>query len=115
MSKTIIISNRLPVKITKENGAYILTPSEGGLATGLGDAYKKGDMLWLGWPGIDVPLEDEPEIIAKLAEINLVPVFLTQEDINLYYEGLQLQRRMYSPRAIKFGFKIINFFVYLLY
>ncbi len=87
MSKTIIISNRLPVKITKENGAYILTPSEGGLATGLGDAYKKGDMLWLGWPGIDVPLEDEPEIIAKLAEINLVPVFLTQEDINLYYEG----------------------------
>lgn len=87
MSKTIIISNRLPVKITKENGEYTLTPSEGGLATGLGDAYKKGDMLWLGWPGIDVPKEDEPQIIAKLAEINLTPVFLTREEINLYYEG----------------------------
>jgi len=36
MSKTIIISNRLPVKITKKNNEYELRVSEGGLATGLG-------------------------------------------------------------------------------
>jgi trehalose 6-phosphate synthase/phosphatase len=87
MSKTIIISNRLPVKITETNGEYTLTPSEGGLATGLGDVYNEGNMLWIGWPGIDVPAEDQPQIREKLAELNLVPVFLTQEEINLFYEG----------------------------
>lgn len=87
MSRTIIISNRLPVKITKNKGKYSLKASEGGLATGLGDAYKNGNMLWVGWPGIDIPPEDQPLITEKLAKSNLVPVYLTQEEINLYYEG----------------------------
>lgn len=87
MSRTIIISNRLPVKITKNKGKYSLQSSEGGLATGLGDAYKNGNMLWVGWPGIDIPLQDQPQIKERLAKMNLVPVFLTQEEINLFYEG----------------------------
>ena len=87
MSRTIIISNRLPVKITKNKGKYSLQSSEGGLATGLGDAYKNGNMLWVGWPGIDIPLQDQPQIKERLTKMNLVPVFLTQEEINLFYEG----------------------------
>ncbi len=87
MNRTIIISNRLPVKISKNNGKYVLQKSEGGLATGLGDVYKSGSMLWVGWPGIDIPKEDQPEIAKKLASLNLIPVFLTQEEINLFYEG----------------------------
>ena len=39
-NKTIIVSNRLPVKITEQNGEYILRPSEGGLATGLDQFIK---------------------------------------------------------------------------
>lgn len=87
MSRTIIISNRLPVKISKNNGKYVLKKSEGGLATGLGDVYKNGSMLWVGWPGIDIPEKDQPEITKQLASLNLIPVFLTQEEINLFYEG----------------------------
>ena len=45
MSKTIIVSNRLPVKITENDGEYILSPSEGGLATGLGSIYKQNDTV----------------------------------------------------------------------
>jgi trehalose 6-phosphate synthase/phosphatase len=86
-NKTIIVSNRLPVKITEKNGKYILSPSEGGLATGLGSVYKKGDNIWIGWPGIEVPLERQEEVTKQLALQNLVPVFLTQDEINLYYEG----------------------------
>lgn len=86
-NKTIIISNRLPVKITEQNGEYILRPSEGGLATGLGSVYKKGNNIWVGWPGIEVPPERQKEVIKKLAALNLIPVFLTNEEINLYYEG----------------------------
>lgn len=86
-NKTIIVSNRLPVKIVEENGEYFLSPSEGGLATGLGSVYKKGDNIWVGWPGIEVPEERQQEVTEKLAELNLIPVFLTPEEISLYYEG----------------------------
>lgn len=87
VNKTIIVSNRLPVKIVEQNGEYVLSPSEGGLATGLGSVYKKGDNIWIGWPGIDVPEERQQEVTEKLAELNLIPVFLSPEEINLYYEG----------------------------
>lgn len=86
-SKTIIISNRLPIKITDEDGEYKLSPSEGGLATGLGSVYKKGNNIWIGWPGIEVPEERQAEVTSKLAAYNLIPVFLTAEEINFYYEG----------------------------
>ncbi len=87
MSKTIIISNRLPVKITQENNEYELKVSEGGLATGLGSVYKDGDNIWIGWCGLEVPKADEPKIKDKLRKENLAPVFLTEEEIHLYYEG----------------------------
>lgn len=87
VNKTIIISNRLPVKIVEQEGQYILSPSEGGLATGLGSVYKKGNNVWIGWPGIEVPEERQDEVRHQLAELNLIPVFLSAEEINLYYEG----------------------------
>lgn len=86
-NKTIIISNRLPVKLTEENGEYKFSPSEGGLATGLGSVYKKGNNIWIGWPGIEIPEERQNEVRQKLAELNLIPVFLTNEEISMYYEG----------------------------
>jgi trehalose 6-phosphate synthase/phosphatase len=86
-NKTIILSNRLPVKITEQNGEYILRSSEGGLATGLGSVYKQGNNVWIGWPGIDIPKERQGEVKKLLAPLNLIPVFLTTEEINLYYEG----------------------------
>ncbi|MEJ5962781.1 bifunctional alpha,alpha-trehalose-phosphate synthase (UDP-forming)/trehalose-phosphatase [Pedobacter immunditicola] len=87
INKTIIVSNRLPVKITERDGKYVLSPSEGGLATGLGSVYKEGNNVWIGWPGIEVPPERQDEVKQQLAHLNLIPVFLTQEEINLYYEG----------------------------
>lgn len=88
MPKTIIVSNRLPVKITQTNGEYQLSPSEGGLATGLGSIYKQDDNVWIGWPGIEVNSdEDKTGITKKLNEISLLPVFLSQQEISEYYEG----------------------------
>jgi trehalose 6-phosphate synthase/phosphatase len=88
MSKTIIVSNRLPVKITEKDGQMQFLPSEGGLATGLGSIYRDGNNIWVGWPGMEVP---EPaaqeEVVGQLRDMNLMPVFLTQDEINQYYEG----------------------------
>jgi trehalose 6-phosphate synthase/phosphatase len=87
MSKTIIISNRLPVKISGQEGEYKLEPSEGGLATGLGSIYKEGNNVWIGWPGLEVAEPQQKEIGKELKELSLIPVYLTQEEINEYYEG----------------------------
>lgn len=88
MSKTIIVSNRLPLKIAEENNEYILTTTEGGLATGLGSVYRNGNNIWVGWPGTEIQDEGhQKEIENDLADMNLMPVFLTQEEIDLYYQG----------------------------
>lgn len=87
MSKTIIVSNRLPVKITKENEEYEFKLSEGGLATGLGSIYQEGNNIWIGWCGMEVAEEDQSLITEKLHQKNLSPVFLSEEEIHFYYEG----------------------------
>lgn len=87
MSKTIIVSNRLPVKITEKEGEYVLNPSEGGLATGLGSIYRQGYNIWIGWPGVDVNEAAQGQIKQQLGTMNLMPVYLTQDEINNYYEG----------------------------
>src|SRR6476620_7951396 len=83
MGQTIIVSNRLPVKLTDNNGELSFSQSEGGLATGLGSIYKQGNNVWIGWPGMDIDDPDQQrEIHDALADENLKPVFLTQEEIN---------------------------------
>src|SRR5580704_15540524 len=88
MSKTIIVSNRLPVKITENDGEYILSPSEGGLATGLGSIYKQNDNIWIGWPGLEITEDSKKQkITSQLKEQSLLPVFLSHEEISEYYKG----------------------------
>ncbi len=88
MAKLIIVSNRLPVKLHEKDGKLNYTPSEGGLATGLGSIYKKGDNLWIGWPGtvIEDP-EVQKQVISDIREENMYPVFLTENEIKEFYEG----------------------------
>jgi trehalose 6-phosphate synthase/phosphatase len=86
--RTIIISNRLPVRIERINDKLEVIPSEGGLATGLGSIYKEGNNIWIGWPGFIPQNQEEKTIIEqKLKELNLIPVFLTEYEIEGYYEG----------------------------
>ncbi len=88
MPKTIIVSNRLPVKVIKEDGNLILKGSEGGLATGLGSIYKEGNNLWIGWPGLLINQGIERiNITERLKKENMHPIFLTQDEIKNYYEG----------------------------
>jgi len=87
MSKTIIVSNRLPVKVKKNDGKLIFTPSEGGLATGLGSIYKTGSNIWIGWPGHHFEERETKDVKKALAKENMSPVFLSEQDIEKFYEG----------------------------
>lgn len=88
MSKTIIVSNRLPISLRHRNGKFEFKPSAGGLATGLGSIYKTGENIWIGWPGntVEDP-EQRAEIILELHDLKMAPVFLTKEDVEEFYEG----------------------------
>ncbi len=88
MSKTIIVSNRLPVKIIHEGNSFYYVPSEGGLATGLSSIYKEGNNLWVGWPGQNIKKEAEKlQITSDLKKENMIPVFLSKKLIENFYEG----------------------------
>jgi len=87
MSRILILSNRLPVKLSEGTDGPVYKPSEGGLATGLASVYKQGDNLWIGWPGAEVAPESQAGIVADFAPLNLFPVFLSKEEIEDYYEG----------------------------
>ncbi|MCI1785687.1 MAG: bifunctional alpha,alpha-trehalose-phosphate synthase (UDP-forming)/trehalose-phosphatase [Bacteroidales bacterium] len=86
-----IISNRLPIKISKdEDNDLHFEKSGGGLATGLSslELPDKIEKHWIGWPGMEIKdVKKKKEICEKLGKMNYHPVFLTEKQIKLYYEG----------------------------
>ncbi|MFC1551590.1 bifunctional alpha,alpha-trehalose-phosphate synthase (UDP-forming)/trehalose-phosphatase [Candidatus Latescibacterota bacterium] len=87
----LIVSNRLPVSVSKRGSSIIFKQSAGGLATGLGSLFKGSlEGKWIGWPGIPsnkLSVEQKNEIIEALEFDDNVPVFLTQSEIDNYYSG----------------------------
>jgi trehalose 6-phosphate synthase/phosphatase len=89
-NKTIIVSNRLPLQISKEDDGFSVVPSVGGLATGMKSVHAEGNGIWIGWSGIvenELQGDSKKEIEAKIKTEKCVPVHLTEEDLNLYYLG----------------------------
>lgn len=90
MAQVIIVSNRLPISVKKTKGRLQFYPSVGGLATGLASYTKDKKNKWVGWPGIvsDNLTDEDMEIISKkLMAHNCYPVFLTQQQIDGFYNG----------------------------
>ena len=89
MPRLIIISNRLPVTIDqKKEGGLHFYPSAGGLATGLKSMETDLERIWIGWPGQEIKdVQKQEDVKNRLKKDGLVPVFLSQNEIELYYEG----------------------------
>jgi len=91
--RIIIVSNRLPVNITKDNKTKqnILNKSSGGLITSIGAYTEKMtelSYLWVGWPGITTTNKSEQEeILNQLQSIHCYPVFLTEKEMDKFYLG----------------------------
>jgi len=76
----VIVANRLPVD-RGEDGGWRTSP--GGLVTAMEQVMRDVDGAWVGWPG-------QPDIDVEPFEFDgtqLVPVTLTADDIQQYYEG----------------------------
>jgi trehalose 6-phosphate synthase/phosphatase len=90
MVQTVIVSNRLPVSVVRTNGKLEIYPSAGGLATGLSSYANRRNSMWIGWPGIvseELTEKDKRLVTGLLMKYNCRPVFLTQRQVNTYYNG----------------------------
>ena len=91
MAKNIIVSNRLPIRISKVENSFKFTATSGGLATGMKSVHEHENSLWIGWPGIGIDeIDSEAWIpLAKgLEENNYAPVHLVKEEVENFYYGL---------------------------
>ncbi|WP_299526682.1 bifunctional alpha,alpha-trehalose-phosphate synthase (UDP-forming)/trehalose-phosphatase [Winogradskyella sp.] len=90
MNKTIIVSNRLPLQVAIDENSLTITPSVGGLATGMKSVHAEGNGIWVGWSGIPEDEIDSAlsiEVDTKIRNAKCVSVPLSSEDIEDYYEG----------------------------
>ncbi|WP_296315088.1 bifunctional alpha,alpha-trehalose-phosphate synthase (UDP-forming)/trehalose-phosphatase [Winogradskyella sp. UBA3174] len=90
VNKTIIVSNRLPLQISIENNELNITPSVGGLATGMKSVHSEGSGVWIGWSGItDEELDSDlkRKVDIKIEETKCRSVNLTEADVTDYYLG----------------------------
>ena len=90
MAKTIIISNRLPLQVNVSETGLEVTPSVGGLATGLKSFHYEGDSIWIGWTGVpaeEIPEPLIPQVEEKARAQNCIPVSLTEEELQGFYYG----------------------------
>lgn len=80
----VVVANRLPIdRITNPDGTQGFQRSPGGLVTALAPVMTASDGAWVGWHG---GVDEELDSFDK-DDIHLVPVPLSEEDLELYYEG----------------------------
>ena len=87
--KVLVVSNRLPVTINRgSDGSYDYSMSSGGLVTALQGLKKSTEFQWLGWPGIELP-EDEQERVNKdlMEKFKCTAIFLSDNIADLHYNG----------------------------
>ncbi len=88
MSRLLVVSNRLPVTVAASQGKAVVTPSMGGLATGLRGPFERSQGLWIGWPGdlSRLSAEEHAGALEQLKGLRTVPVELSAEEVKSFYE-----------------------------
>ncbi|HEX7337928.1 MAG TPA: trehalose-6-phosphate synthase, partial [Gemmatimonadales bacterium] len=89
MPRVLIVANRLPVTVKPTEGGVEVQRSSGGLATGLLRPHEQSGGLWMGWSGAPEHLtpQQQAELDRQLADMRLVGVPLTDDQVSRYYEG----------------------------
>ncbi|ESK98261.1 glycosyltransferase family 20 protein [Moniliophthora roreri MCA 2997] len=85
----IVVSNRLPITITKDaNGEYHFKMSSGGLVSALSGFKKSLNFTWIGWPGFFIPPKDRPLVDKRLMEeYSCQAVYLDDDVADRHYNG----------------------------
>lgn len=87
--RLIIISNRLPVVVSKIQDRWKFKPGKGGLVSALAPVLKEKGGIWIGWPGSKEKVPGR-EIFQEAREklgYNIFPVALSRQEVDDYYYG----------------------------
>lgn len=91
--RLIIVSNRLPIRVTREpDGSWNAVSGTGGLVTALAPILRDRGGVWIGWPGTvseEAP-EDLQEGLRKTSKelgYRIDPVLLSRQEKRDFYEG----------------------------
>jgi trehalose 6-phosphate synthase len=83
-AELVIVANRLPVdRVTNPDGSTTWRSSPGGLVTALEPVMRQNHGAWIGWHGA----ADETVPAFEEHGLSLVPVPLTADEVEEYYEG----------------------------
>ncbi len=92
-ARLVVVSNRLPIKLTRNKGSdeWRIEPGSGGLVTAMAPVLRRRGGLWIGWPGTveEDGVELEP-LLPRVVErfgYQLQPVPLTADERDNFYLG----------------------------
>jgi trehalose 6-phosphate synthase/phosphatase len=88
MPRVVIVSNRLPISVSRAEGKLVVARSSGGLATGLSTVHHEGGGSWIGWPGHSESLSpaERDSLAEQYEQHKVVAVDLSAEEVQRYYE-----------------------------
>lgn len=93
IKRLLVVSNRLPVVVTRDDDQWKVEPASGGLITALAPVMRENRGTWVGWPGCGPEAPAVPLLETHSAELNyeLKPVILTEGDVQKFYRGFSNQ------------------------
>ena len=89
-ARLLVVSNRLPLTLSKEAEHWRCKPSSGGLATAMEPILKQRGGLWIGWTGDDGTLDPEERrqlLAGSSSDFDYVPVEFAPGAGQSFYEG----------------------------
>ncbi len=89
-SRLVVVSNRLPVVLTRnDEDTWTARQGSGGLISALAPILRDRGGVWIGWPGTSEldAIEDTLRDLNDEAGYELVPVQMSAELVKGYYEG----------------------------
>jgi len=85
----VVVSNRLPFRVVREDGRVKRVRSPGGLVSALTPVLQSRGGVWVGWPGLarDDGRSPRPRKNARYLGFRVAEVSLSTHDIAAYYSG----------------------------
>lgn len=83
--RLLIVSNRLPINVTENNGKLTTNRSSGGLATALASLPDTMSSAWIGWTGLRRKLTSKELQSLNLAK-SINPINLSESEVECFYD-----------------------------
>jgi len=87
--RLVVVSNRLPIVLSRDGERWSIESGSGGLVTALAPVLRNRGGIWIGWPGAtnQEGLNEAVRDATAQTGYELVPVSFTQEEVDQHYRG----------------------------